>query len=115
MPYIPTPKNDNDPLPFLLNLPNILVALISLIAIVYGLWYDYTPYTIFMVFLASLQIFFMVFILSISGYTSKMSKINAISLKLRQHSGFIEKAHGFLRSYSIALSVLVSVLFSFQE
>ena len=113
VPYIPTPKNDNDPLPFLLNLPNILVALISLIAIVYGLWYDYTPYTIFMVFLASLQIFFMVFILSISGYTSKMSKINAISLKLRQHSGFIEKAHGFLRSYSIALSVLVIVLFSF--
>lgn len=112
VPYIPTPKNDNDPLPFLLNLPNILVAVISLIAIVYGLWYDYTPYTIFMVFLAALQIFFMIFILSISGYTSKTSKINTFVLKLRQHTGLIEKAHGFLRSYSIPLSIAVIVLFT---
>lgn len=112
VPYIPTPKNDNDPLPFLLNLPNILVAVISLIAIVYGLWHDYTPYTIFMVFLAALQIIFMVFILSISGYTSKTSKINTFALKLRQHTGLIEKAHGFLRSYSIPLSIVVIVLFT---
>lgn len=66
-----------------------------------------------MVFLAALQIFFMVFILSISGYTSKTSKINTLALRLRQNTALIERTHGFLRSYSIPLSIVVIVLFTF--
>jgi cellulose synthase (UDP-forming) len=111
VPYMPTPKNDNEALPFLMNLPNILVALISLIAIVYGLWHDYNPYTIFMVVLAAMQILFMVFILSISGHISDKSKVNAIAMQLRQKTWLIIKTHGFLRSYSLPLSFLVITLF----
>jgi cellulose synthase/poly-beta-1,6-N-acetylglucosamine synthase-like glycosyltransferase len=113
VPYIPTPKNDNDPLPLILNLPNILVAVISLIAIFYGLWYDYTPYTAFMVILASMQIFFMVFILSISGYTTDTSKASSIAMKLRQNTWLIKKSHGFLRKFSLPLSFLVIITFVF--
>ena len=113
VPYIPTPKNDNDPLPLLLNLPNILVAAISLIAICYGLWHDYNPYTIFMVALACMQIFFMVFILFISGYTSHTGKANAIAAKLRGNTWLIIKTHGFIRKYSIVLSLILIVVFAF--
>ena len=111
VPYIPTPKNDHEPLPLLLNLPNILIAVISLAAIVYGVRYDYNPYTIFMVVFASMQVFFVIFILSISGYTSNTSKINSIAMKLRQYTWLIEKSHSFLRKYSLPLSLVLIVAF----
>ena len=111
VPYIPTPKNDNDPLPLLLNLPNILVAVISLFAIGYGLWYDYTPYTVFMVILAFMQVFFMIFILSISGYTSNTSRVNNFANKMRQHTWLIIKSHGFLRRFSLPLSFVMIITF----
>ena len=113
VPYIPTPKNDNDPLPLLLNLPNILVAVISLIAIFYGIWNDYNPYTIFMVGLAFMQISFMVFILFISGYTSNTGKANALAIKFRTNTWLIIKTHGFIRKYSIVLSLMLIVVFAF--
>jgi cellulose synthase/poly-beta-1,6-N-acetylglucosamine synthase-like glycosyltransferase len=113
VPYIPTPKNDNEPLPLLLNVPNILVAAISLAAIIYGLLEDFNPYTIFMAGLASLQIAFMVFNLSISGYINKKSRVGSFVMKLRQYTWLIKKTHGFLRRYSLALSVLVIAFFGF--
>src|SRR5665213_458506 len=111
--YIPTPKNDNEPLPLILNVPNILVAAISLTAIIYGLLEDFNPYTIFMAVLASMQIAFMVFNLSISGYVSKGSRINSFTMKLREHTWLIIKTHGFLRRYSLGLSFLVIFFFGF--
>ena len=113
VPYIPTPKNDNEPLPLLLNVPNILVGVISLAAIIYGLLEDFNPYTIFMAGLASMQIAFMVFNLSISGYISKESRISNFIMKLRENTWLIKKTHGFLRRYSLVLSVLVIVFFGF--
>jgi cellulose synthase (UDP-forming) len=111
VPYIPTPKNDNNSLPFILNVPNILVAVISLIAIVYGLLHDFNPYTIFMIALAGMQILFMVFNLSISGYVSKTSNVNNFVMKLRENTWLITKTHGFLRRYSLRLSFLLIILF----
>ncbi|HTE13182.1 MAG TPA: glycosyltransferase, partial [Chitinophagaceae bacterium] len=113
VPYIPTPKNDSDSLPLLLSLPNILVALVSLAAIVYGFWYDYTPYTVFMAILAFMQIVFMVFIFSISGYVRDNSKLNRFATKLKAKNGFIILAHGFLRKYSVPLSIAVIIVFVF--
>jgi cellulose synthase/poly-beta-1,6-N-acetylglucosamine synthase-like glycosyltransferase len=113
VPYLPTPKNDHDPLPLLLSLPNIIVAVVSLAAIIYGLWHDYNPYTIFMVLLAFMQILFMAFILSVSGYTSDTSRLNRLFVKLREHTWLIIKTHGFLRTYSLPLAFLVLVFFVF--
>jgi len=113
VPYIPTPKNDTDSLPLKYNLPNIAVLVISFVAIVYGLCNDYNPYTAFMVVLASMQIFFMVFILSVSGYVSNKSVVNIIAKKIRSNTWLIEKSHGFLRNYSLSLSLLVVAFFIF--
>jgi cellulose synthase (UDP-forming) len=111
VPYIPTPKNDNDPLPVLLSLPNILVAAISLVAIFYGLWHNYNPYTLFMVVLASMQIFFMIFIFSISGYISDKSRINNIATRVKQKTWLIIHTHSFIRRYSVPLSFIVIIVF----
>jgi cellulose synthase (UDP-forming) len=111
VPYIPTPKNDHDPLPFLFSLPNIGIALVSLAAITYGIRYDYNPYTAFMVVLAAMQVLFMVFILFVSGYTSENSVAGDIAMRLRQYTWLIKKAHGFLRNYSLPLSMVLIVAF----
>src|SRR6185312_9421741 len=113
VPYIPTPKNDNERLPLVLNVPNVLVGLISLAAIIYGLTENFNPYTIFMAVLAAMQIVFILFNLSISGYVSKSSSLNGIVTKLRENTWLIKKMHGFLRKYSLRLSFLIIILFSF--
>ena len=113
VPYIPTPKNDHASLPFILSLPNILVGLISLVAILYGLFEDLNPYTVFMIVLAGMQIIFMLFNLAISGYHSKRGRLNDFAKKLRQNTWLITKTHGFLRRYSVPLSFLLIILFSF--
>ena len=111
VPYIPTPKNDNDRLPWRLSLPNILVGAISVVAIVTGLIKDYTPYSLFMALLAFMQVLFMVFILSISGYINDNSRLNLLAVKIRQRNGLIVSVHGFLRRYSLILSFIVIVVF----
>jgi hypothetical protein len=113
VPYIPTPKNDNDPLPLILNVPNIVIAMVSLGAIVYGFTNNYNPYTLFMAVLASMQVFFMIFIFSISGYTQKDSKVSNIAMKIRKNTWLIVRAHGFLRKYSVVLAMAVVLLFIF--
>jgi len=113
VPYIPTPKNDNDPLPLILNVPNIFIAAVSLIAIVYGFSNNYNPYTTFMAVLASMQIIFMAFIFSISGYTNNDSKVSNIAKKIRKNTWLIVQTHGFLRKYSVILAVMVVTLFTF--
>lgn len=111
VPYIPTPKNDNDPLPFILSVPNITLACISLTAIVYGFTSNYNPYTTFMAALAFLQVLFMAFIFAISGYASRESKASNFAMKIRQQTGWIVATHGFLRKYSVILAVVVLTVF----
>lgn len=111
VPYIPTPKNDSDPLPLILNVPNIIIAAVSLVAIFYGFTYNYNPYTLFMAILASMQIFFMIFIFSISGYTTSGSRVENFAKKVRSNTWLIIKTHGFLRKYSVALSVILVTTF----
>ncbi len=111
VPYIPTPKNDNDPLPFVLSVPNLTLAVISLTAIVYGFTSNYNPYTTFMAALAFLQVLFMGFIFAISGYASDESRASNFAMKIRNQTGWIIATHGFLRKYSVILSVLVVSVF----
>ncbi len=111
VPYIPTPKNDSDPLPLALNIPNIFIAVVSIVAIYYGFTNNYNPYTFFMAVLASMQVFFMLFILSISGYTKTDSKVENLAKKLRKNTWLIVQTHGILRKYSVVLSLLVISVF----
>jgi len=111
VPYIPTPKNDNDPLPMVLSIPNLTLACISLTAIIYGFTSNYNPYTTFMAALAFLQVLFMAFIFAISGYAPEEGRASNFAMRIRKQTGWIVATHGFLRKYSVILSVLVVSVF----
>ena len=61
VPYLPTPKNDEDVTHPTLLIPNLLVGIVSLIAVVYGLYRDLTPFSLIMAGFALVNAFFMFF------------------------------------------------------
>ncbi|WP_116124691.1 glycosyltransferase [Lewinella sp. IMCC34183] len=69
VPYLPTPKNDDDVTHFSLLLPNLLVGVVSLAAIAYGLPRDFTPFSLAMAAFALLNAAFMFFTIYL-GYGS---------------------------------------------
>ena len=48
VPYLPTPKEDNERTSWKIVMPNLVVGVISILAIMYGLSVDFTPFSIFM-------------------------------------------------------------------
>jgi Glycosyltransferases, probably involved in cell wall biogenesis len=108
VPYLPTPKDDTDPTPLSLHIPNLLVVVVSLAAIVYGLRYDYNPFSLFMAALAGLNIFFMLFIF----YASRTSRQKAISQTIQRRIKrrlwlFRHKVYAGVRRYALLLSIVV--------
>ncbi len=61
VPYLPTPKNDEDVTHANLLIPNLVVGLASLGAIIYGLSRDLTPFSLIMAGFALVNAFFMFF------------------------------------------------------
>ncbi|NQX39948.1 Glycosyltransferase, catalytic subunit of cellulose synthase and poly-beta-1,6-N-acetylglucosamine synthase [Pedobacter steynii] len=66
VPYIPTPKDDEEGDNRLLNLPNMLVIFISLVAIGYGLYHDLNPYNLFMAGFAAFNCLILLFTIAAS-------------------------------------------------
>lgn len=66
VPYIPTPKDDEEDDNRLLNLPNMLVILASLTAIGYGLYHDLNPYNLFMAGFAAFNCLILLFTIAAS-------------------------------------------------
>ncbi|MCC5941172.1 MAG: glycosyltransferase [Balneolaceae bacterium] len=48
IPYLPTPKEDNERTSWKILVPNLAVGVISVIAVIYGLSADFTPFSVFM-------------------------------------------------------------------
>jgi cellulose synthase/poly-beta-1,6-N-acetylglucosamine synthase-like glycosyltransferase len=55
VPYIPTPKDENEKISLSLYVPNIILILVSIASIIYGLITDWNPYTIIMSSFAGLN------------------------------------------------------------
>lgn len=55
VPYIPTPKDDNEDDNWRLNIPNVVVILLSVAAIGYGLYNDWNPYNLIMAGFAAIN------------------------------------------------------------
>ena len=73
VPYLPTPKNDEDRTHPSLLVPNLVVAMLSLIAIAYGLNRDLTPFSIIMAAFAFLNAGFMFFSVYLAfGVTNRL-------------------------------------------
>jgi cellulose synthase/poly-beta-1,6-N-acetylglucosamine synthase-like glycosyltransferase len=76
VPYLPTPKEDNESTNFKILIPNMLVAIISIVAIAYGLSIDLTPFTIFMSGFAFLNAFFMLYTIVFAYQKTRSVKLN---------------------------------------
>ena len=48
VPYLPTPKEDNERTSWKILIPNLVVGGVSVAAVIYGLTIDFTPFSIFM-------------------------------------------------------------------
>ncbi len=91
VPYLPTPKNDEDATHPSLILPNLLVGVASLGAIVYGLQRDLTPFSLIMAAFALLNAFFMFFSAYLAfGVTNRnrvlRSRLPTLALSLGRHA-----------------------------
>ncbi len=63
VPYLPTPKEDNERTSWIILMPNLIVGVVSIVAIIYGLSIDLTPFSMFMSGFALLNASFMFFTL----------------------------------------------------
>lgn len=76
VPYLPTPKEDNELTSWKILIPNLVVGLISIIAVIYGLSIDYTPFSLFMSGFALLNAAFMFFTLVFAYQKQKRVSLN---------------------------------------
>lgn len=108
VPYIPTPKDDADPTPFKLHIPNLLVVLLSVSAIIYGLSYDYNPFSIFMASLAAINILIMLFVFYASATSRKQFLGYQVQRKLKANLWIMRhRLYAGMRRYALPLSIVV--------
>lgn len=90
VPYLPTPKDDEEGNNLLLNLPNIIIAAGSVFAIAYGISIDYNPYTFIMAGLAATNCLFMGFMV-MAGQHRKFSRLKTKYQTQRYTRGQVQR------------------------
>lgn len=97
VPYLPTPKGDENSTDLRIVLPNILMGLISLGAIAYGLHRDLTPYSLAMAGFAFLNALFMFFGVYLATRVTNKNQILRTYLAKRTLSLLVSLKHAFER------------------
>ncbi len=95
VPYLPTPKGDENNTNLNIVLPNILLGLLSLGAIVYGLYHDLTPYSLAMAGFALLNALFMFFGVYLATRVTNRNKILRTFLEKRTLGFLVSVKHAF--------------------
>lgn len=75
IPYLPTPKDDEESTNLMITIPNMVIGLFSLFSIYYGLSNDLTPFSIFMAGFALLNALFMFFSVYLASRTTNKNHI----------------------------------------
>jgi len=110
VPYLPTPKEDNEITNFKILIPNILVAIASFLAIVYGLSIDLTPFTIFMSGFAFLNMFFMLYTIVFAYQKTKPIKLNLEEQKIAYSKKISNYNFRIFNKISLPLVILGTLL-----
>ena len=118
VPYIPTPKDDEENDNWLLNLPNLLVIVISLTAIGYGLYHDLNPYNLFMAGFAGFNCLILLFTIAASRqvqfrkYKHKHPYLflfmQQIALLKTRFWKFRRRVYGWMRNAALLITGLVT-------
>ncbi|HWJ29170.1 MAG TPA: glycosyl hydrolase, partial [Flavisolibacter sp.] len=107
VPYIPTPKDDRDPTPFRLHIPNLFIIAISLFAIIYGLNRDWTPFSLVMAGFAMINIIVLSFVIYASYKKASYLKINMVFTAKKHLWLFRHWLYRFARENALILSCLI--------
>jgi len=110
VPYLPTPKEDNELTNFKILIPNIFVAIISLTAIIYGLSIDLTPFTIFMSGFAFINAFFMLYTIVFAYQKAKAVKLNLEDHKITYSKLIRDFSFKIFNKISLPLVIIVTFL-----
>ena len=110
VPYLPTPKEDNEITNFKILIPNILLAIASFVAIVYGLSIDLTPFTIFMSGFAFLNMFFMFYTIVFAYQKTKPIKLNLEEHKIAYSKKISNYNFRIFNKISLPLVILGTLL-----
>ncbi|TMM58198.1 glycosyltransferase [Maribacter algarum] len=119
IPYLPTPKSENQETNLTIAIPNIIIGALSVIAIVYGLNRDLTPFSLIMAFFALLNAVFM--FMSVYGASKLMNRNRILRTNLESHTiDSLKKIKEYISNLSniiftsirkIALPILMASIF----
>lgn len=99
IPYLPTPKEDEEESNLRIIIPNIIIGIISLAAVVYGLSRDFTPFSVAMAVFALVNAFFMFFSVYLATRTTNKNKILRTVLEKRTVARLV-RIKGIYRNFS---------------
>lgn len=119
VPYLPTPKSEDEENNFRIVVPNLIVGVLSLIAIIYGLNQDFTPFSLVMAFFALLNALFMFFSIYLVAKVTNRNRILRTALEhktidlLKEIKKFFGRAVDFVFTITrtLALPLLLVTLF----
>lgn len=124
VPYIPTPKDDEEEDNWRLNFPNLALILLSLVAVAYGLYYDLNPYNLFMAGFAVANCFILLFTVVASRQTQFRKYKHKHLYLLRFMTGVgIFKVHfwklrrriyGWVRSSALIITAIIASVTIYQ-
>lgn len=95
IPYLPTPKGDDENSNFRLIVPNAIIGFLSLFSVFYGLNRDFTPFMAMMGLFAFLNAFFMFFSIYLASRTSNRNRILRNTLQKKTILALVRIKHFF--------------------
>lgn len=105
VPYIPTPKDEEQVANLRIVLPNILIGVLSVFAIVYGLRRDFNPFSLVMACFAGINALFMAFSVYLATSPLHIKEIVRKSGQQRV-KGFLARMRHQYRKFSLWLFLL---------
>jgi hypothetical protein len=108
VPYIPTPKEDHEPTPLVLHLPNVVIIFLSAFAIMFGLELDWSPFSFFMSGIAAINIGILLFVIYASDRKNQAYSKEKPLLKYKLHFWYLRHfLYKIARKYALFLTALV--------
>ena len=121
VPYLPTPKEDNERTTWKLLIPNLLIAIVSTAAIIYGLSIDLTPFSIIMAAFALLNASFMFYTIifayqkkKIIFFSTSLAEKSISKIKNLQNIVFDVWWKLALPIFALVLSILVVIEYNLE-
>ncbi len=110
IPYLPTPKENQELTSWKILMPNLVIGVISIFAVIYGLTIDFTPFSVFMSGFALANAFFMFFTLILAYEKQKPVTVTHEFKKQKQSISNFARNIGYSAWQKAALPLIIAIL-----